>query len=228
MLILRQSRYDVLLLAVVILLSLAANLPAEYAFVDRKVLIAALVVVVCICLVRYVRASLVVVTAVLVFGANLPQEMAAQFGINKFVLLATLCAMVAVAVFNHYLKKFPTGNEPDYRAKSASGAKALFNAVLKGDDTMVQSLIRSGASVNVRTLSGKTPLMAASFKGYPEIAQMLINAGARTSATDVEGNTALSIARHQGYSRIVAYLKMAGAEDKPQFLDVEALTRPGD
>lgn len=228
MLILRQSRYDVLLLAAVILLSIAANLPARYAFVDRKVLIAALVMIVCVCLVRYVRASLVVVTVVLVIGANLPEEMAAQFGINKVVLLATLCAMVAVAVFNHYLKKFPTGNEPEHRAKSVSGAKALFNAVLKGDDKMVQSLLQSGSNVNARTLSGKTPLMVASFKGHPDIAQILINAGARTSATDVEGNTALSIARHQGYSRIVAYLKMAGAEDKPHFLDVEAITRPGD
>jgi len=225
MLVLRQSRYDVLLLTVVILLSIAANLPDDYAFVDKNLLIAILVVILCITLVRYVRASLVVVTAVLVFGANLPQEMAEAFGISKIVLLTTLCVMVAVAVFNHFLRKVPTGDEPELKARTVYGAKALFNAVLQGDVKSVQVLIKSGVNVNVRTLSGKTPLMAACFKGHPDIVQMLINAGARTNAADIEGNTALSIARHQGFSKIVAYLKMSGAEDQPQYLDVDALTR---
>jgi hypothetical protein len=228
MLVLRQSRYDVLLLAVVILLSLGANLSDEYAFVDRNILIAILLVIVCISLVCYVRASLVVVTAVLVFGANLPEEMAAAFGINKIVLIATLCAMVAVAVFNHYMKSIPTGDELEHQARSVYGAKALFNAVLEGDIKLVEALIHSGANVNLRTLSGKTPLMAASYKGHPDIAQMLINNGARTNETDIEGNTALSIARHQGYSRIVAYLKIAGVDDQPQYLDTASFTRSGD
>lgn len=228
MLVLRQSRHDVLLLVVVVLLSIAANLPDQYAFVNRNVLIGILVVIVCISLVRYVRASLVVVTAVLVLGANLPREWAEEFGVNRLVLLATLCTMVAVAVFNHFVRKVPTGEETEQRAKSVYGARALFNAVTEGRIKSVQALIRSGANVNIRTLSGKTPLMAASFWGYSDIVQMLLNAGARTNATDAEGNTALSIARHKGHSTIVAYLKMAGADDQPQFLDVAALTRADD
>lgn len=226
--ILRQSRYDVLLLIVVVLLSIAANLSEEYAFVDRRVLIGILVVIVCVSLVRYVRAILVVITAVLVIGANLPREWAQEFGVNRIVLLATLCAMVAVAVFNHYMKKVPTGEESEHRAKSMYGARTLFNAVMEGRIKSVQGLIHSGVNVNVRTLSGKTPLMAASSRGYADIVQLLLNAGARTNETDAEGNTALSIARHNGYSTIVAYLKMAGADDQPQFLDVAALTREGD
>jgi hypothetical protein len=228
MIVLRQSRYDLLLLGIVVVLSIAANLPDQYAPFDKRVLIAALVVIIGVSLIRYVRVSLVLVTAVLVLASNLPGEMAAQFGIDKNILLITLCAMVAIAVFNHYLKKIPTGDEPAYRAKSLHGAAALFSAVMKGNVKGVQTLIRSGVNVNVRTLTGKTLLMAASFKGYTDIVQMLLNSGANANSRDAEGTTALSIARHQGYSRIVAFLKMAGADDSPQYLDVASLTRLSD
>ena len=225
MIVLRQSKYDILLLVVVVLLTIAANLPEEIAFVDRKVLLATLSIIVAISLVRYVRISLVLVTAVLVAGANLPKELAEQFGIDNNIMLLTLLAMVCVAVFNHYIKKVPTGTEPQHMARSLHGAKALFNAVMKGNVQAVQSLIQSGVNVNVRTLTGKTPLMAAAFKGYADIVQMLLSAGASANAKDSEGNTALSIAQFKGYSRIVAFLKMAGAEDSPQYLDVSNLTK---
>jgi len=151
--------------------------------------------------------------------------MAKQFGIDKNILLITLAAMVAVALFNHYLKKIPTGEESAHRVKTMHGAKALFSAVMKGNVKAVQTLIKTGVNVNVRTLSGKTPLMAASFKGYTDIVQMLLNAGASADARDADGNTALSIAKYKGYSRVVAFLKMSGAEDRPQYLDVAGLTK---
>ena len=225
MLVLRQSKYDIILLVIVVLLSIAANLPDEFAFVDRKVLLATLAIIVGVALVRYVRISLVLVTAVLVAGANLPEDMAEQFNIDPKIMLLTLAAMVCVAIFNHYVKKVPTGQEPQHMARSLHGAKALFNAVMKGNVQAVQQLIQSGVNVNVRTLTGKTPLMAAAFKGYADIVQMLLSAGASANAKDSEGNTALTIAQFKGYSRIVAFLKMAGAEDSPQYLDVSNLTK---
>lgn len=214
-----------MLLGIVVVLSIAANLPEEYAPFDNRVLIATLAVIIGVSLIRYVRISMVLITAVLVLASNLPEEMAVQFGIDKNILLITLCAMVAVAVFNHYVKKIPTGEEPAYRAKSLQGASALFSAVMNGNVKAVQALLKSGVNVNIRTLTGKTPLMAACFKGYSEIAQMLLNSGASANSRDAEGNTALSIARHQGYSRIVAFLKMAGAGDSPQHLDAASLTK---
>lgn len=224
MLILRQSRYDFLLLGLVVVLSIGANLPDDFAIVDKRVLLAALALILAICLVRYVRISLVLVTAVLIVGANLPEGMAEEFGIDRSILLLTLVAMVGAAIFNHYSKKIPTGEEPEAVARSVHGAKALFNAVLKGNVNVVQALVKSGVNVNVRTLTGKTPLMAASYKGYADVVQMLLNAGAEPNARDSEGTAALDVARHRGYSRIVAYLKMAGAEDKPEFLDVASIT----
>ena len=224
MLILRQSKYDFVLLGLVVMLSIGANLPDDFALVDKRVLLGALVLIVGICLVRYVRISLVLVTAVLVVGANLPGGMAEEFGIDRSIFLLTLIVMVGATIYNHYAKKFPTGEEPEAVARSVHGAKALFNAVLKGNVKMVQALVKSGVNVNVRTLSGKTPLMAASYKGYADIVQMLLNAGAEPNARDAEGTTALHVARHRGYSRIVAYLKMAGAEDLPEYLDVASIT----
>lgn len=225
MLVLRQSKYDIILLIIVVVLSIAANLPDEFAFVDRRVLLATLAIIVGVALVRYVRISLVLVTAVLVAGANLPNDLAEQFNIDPKIMLLTLVAMVCVAIFNHYVKRVPTGEEPQHMARSLHGAKALFNAVMKGNVQAVQQLIQSGVNVNVRTLTGKTPLMAAAFKGYADIVQMLLSAGANANAQDSEGNTALSIAQFKGYSRIVAFLKMAGADDSPQYLDVSNLTK---
>lgn len=224
MLIIRQSRYDLLLLIIVVVLSIAANLPEGVAPVDKRVLTASLAVILAISLVRYVRIGLVLVTAILVVGANLPEDMAAQFGISQSILLLTLAGMVVFAIANHYLKAVPSGEEPEHVARSLSGAKALFHAVMKGNVKVVQALLQSGVNVNVRTLTGKTPLMAATFKGYVDIVQMLLNAGANANARDADGNTALSIARHRGYSRIVAFLKMSGAEENSEFLDVEDLT----
>ena len=120
------------------------------------------------------RIGLVLMAAILVVGANLPEEMAAQFGISQNILLLTLVGMVVFAIANHSLKAMPSGEEPEHVARSLSGAKALFTAVMKGDVKVVRSLLQSGVNVNVRTLSGKTPLMAATFKGYADIVQMLL------------------------------------------------------
>ena len=224
MLILRQSKYDAVLLVLVVVLSIGANLPDDIAIVDKRVLLAALAIILAVCLVRYVRISLVLVTAVLVVGANLPQGMAAEFGIEGSVMLFTLVIMVGAAIFNHYTKKFPTGEEPESVARTVHGAKALFRAVMKGNVEVVEELVKSGVNVNVRTLSGKTPLMAASFKGDADIAQLLLSAGADPNARDAEGTTALDAARHGGHSRVVAFLKMAGAHDTPEFHDVASIT----
>jgi hypothetical protein len=215
MFVIKESSRDKWLLGLVVLMSVAANLPDDVASrisVDKKYLLLGLTAVLMVSLVRYVRIGLVLVTLVLVVGANLPAELAKQFGIDQTVMTFTLVALVVIALANRIIK-IPTGLDSTHMANSVYGAKALFNAVLKGSVTTVQQLIRSGASVNVRTVSGKTPLMAASYRGYPDIVQMLIAAGADVDAVDTKGNTALSIGRRMKYSRVVTLLKIAGARD---------------
>lgn len=214
MIVLRESPRDIWLVLLVVLISIAANLPDDWIgplAVDKKYLLIGLTIVVAVSLIRYVRLGLVLVTATLVIGANLPRDLATRFGIDQMVLLITLLIMVAAAVVFRLLR-LPTGMEPKYVAKTSHGAKALFAAVLKGNVSVVGQLIESGVNVNIRTVSGKTPLMAASYKGYSDIVQMLLEAGADPGVVDKNGNTALKVAQKMGFSRAVALLRMAGAK----------------
>jgi hypothetical protein len=215
MFVLKESSRDVWLLGLVVLMSIAANLPDDFASrfsLDKRYLLLGLTMVLMFSLIRYVRAGLVLVTLVLVLGANLPAELASQFNIAQGVLTFTLIAMVALALANRIIK-MPTGMEAKQVANSAYGAKALFSSVLKGNVNAVQTLIQSGVNVNCRTMSGKTPLMAAAYRGYPDIVQMLIAAGADVDMVDSAGNTAMSVGKRMGYSRVVTLLKIAGASD---------------
>jgi hypothetical protein len=213
MFVLKESARDVWLLGIVVLMSVAANLPEDFAdrfSVDKKYLLLGLTAVLLVSLIRYLRLGLVLVTCVLVLGANLPAALAEQFNVEQGVLTFTLFAMVVVTLANRLIK-MPTGMESKQVVNSAYGTKALFSAVLKGSVNTVQGLIQSGVDVNVRTLSGKTPLMAASYRGYSDIVQMLVAAGADVDAVDNGGHTAMSIGKRMGYSRVVTLLKIAGA-----------------
>lgn len=214
MFVLRESSRDIWLLVLVILISIAANLPDKWAgpyTIDKKYLLIALTLVVAVSLIRYVRLTLILATVVLVVGANLPSDLAQKFGIHQLALVVTLLVMVAVAVAYKVLR-LPTGLETNRTANTVYGAKALFGSVLKGNVSSVGQLIASGVNVNIRTATGKTPLMAASYKGYGDVVQMLLEAGANVDVTDAKGNTALNIAQRMGHSRVVTLLTMAGAK----------------
>jgi hypothetical protein len=220
-LVLKESSRDRWLLGLVVLMSVAANLPenmTQYFAIDKKWLLVGLLVIVAVSLVRYLRTGLIMVTAVLVLGANLPAELAEYFNLDPTVMLYTLGIMIAIPLANRYFK-LPTGLEPKQVAKTAYGAKALFHAVLKGNVPVVQSLIDSSVNVNVRTGSGKTPLMASAFRGYTDIAQLLISAGADIHSMDRDGNTALTVAQNHGFSRIVALLKIANEKEREKAKD---------
>ncbi|MEK7223171.1 MAG: ankyrin repeat domain-containing protein, partial [Pseudomonadota bacterium] len=143
-------------------------------------------------------------------GANLPSDLAKEFGVDPQIMLFGLIAMVLVSLANKFLK-LPTGLDKTGRSKSAHGAAALFNAILKGRTAVVQTLMEQGVNVNVRTISGKTPLMAAAYKGYSDIIQMLLDNGADVNAKDGRNDTAVKISVRGGYTRITELLKKAGA-----------------
>ena len=209
MVILKESPRDWGLVAVVILLSIGANLPKEWAELinfDRRILLGGLIAVVGVALVRYLKFTLILVIVVLAAGANVPADIAREFGIDPQISLLGLVAMIVISLSNKVLK-LPTGLEKSGRSKTAHGAAALFTAILKGRIAVVQSLLNQGVNVNVRTVSGKTPLMAAAYKGYSDIIQMLLDNGADVNAKDGRGDTADKIAERGGYTRIVELLK---------------------
>jgi ankyrin repeat protein len=213
MVILRESPRDWGLVVVVALLAIGANLPltiTEHFNIDRKYFIIGLIAVVGVSLIKYLKFTLVLIVAFLAIGANLPAEIAKEFNIDKQYMLLGLVAMVVISLSNRVLK-LPTGLEKSGRTKSAHGAAALFNAILKGRIAVVQSLISQGVNVNIKTVSGKTPLMAAAYKGYSDIVQMLLDCGADVNIRDARGDTALKIAARGGFTRTMEMLKNIGA-----------------
>ncbi len=202
------------LVAGVALLSAGANLPKGFAEtwgIDRRYLLGALVILVGIALVRYLKFTLILVVAILSIGANLPADIAAQFGVNRQIMMFALIAMVVVSLASRFFK-IPTGMEEKPKHKSTRhGAVALFNAVAKGQLGVAQSLIRTGVNVNVRTLNGTTPLMTAAQKGYSDLAKILLDHGADVHAKDSKGETALTIAVKGGFTRTADLLKSSGA-----------------
>jgi ankyrin repeat protein len=207
--ILKETPRDWGLVAVVVLLSIGANLPEEWtAWInfDRRFLLGGLIAVIAVALVRYLKFTLILVIVALAAGANVPEDVAREFGIDPQISLLGLVAMIVISLSNRLLR-LPTGLEKSGRSKTAHGAAALFTAILKGRIAVVQSLLNQGVNVNVRTVSGKTPLMAAAYKGYSDIVQMLLDNGADVISKDGRGDTAEKIAERGGYTRIVELLK---------------------
>lgn len=212
MVILKESSRDWGLVAIVVLLSIGANLPdawTDWINFDRRYLLGGLIAVVAVALVRYLKFTLILVIVALAAGANVPEDIAREFGIDPQISLLGLVAMIVVSLSNRILK-LPIGLEKSGRSKTAHGAAALFTAILKGRIAVVQSLLNQGVNVNVRTVSGKTPLMAAAYKGYSDIVQMLLDSGANVTSKDGRGDTAEKIAERGGYTRIVELLKKGG------------------
>lgn len=215
MVILRESSRDWLIVAVVGALALGANLPSEWTDViniDRRYFLFGLIAVVGVALVRYLKLALLLIVVLLAVGANLPAELGKEFGIDPQILMICLAAMVIVS-FSNKIWKLPTGLEKSGRPTSAHGAAALFNAILKGRITIVQTLLKQGVNVNTRTVSGKTPLMAAAHKGYADIIQLLVEHGADTTLRDARGDTALKLALRGGFTRAAEVLRAAGAAE---------------
>lgn len=97
------------------------------------------------------------------------------------------------------------------RDNNAYGATALFNAILKDRASMVQSMLKNGIDINVRTPDGTTPLMAAVTRGGLEIMQLLVSKGADVNAQNNAGETAYRIAVRSGFMPGVELLKAFGA-----------------
>jgi serine/threonine-protein phosphatase 6 regulatory ankyrin repeat subunit B len=88
------------------------------------------------------------------------------------------------------------------------GKTPLMVASEKGFSTIVDFLIKNGASVSLKDISGKNALMFASKNGNLEVVKLLVEAGIPIEAKDFSGNTALILAAPMtsgGYKDIVEY-----------------------
>ncbi|MBN1974173.1 MAG: ankyrin repeat domain-containing protein [Sedimentisphaerales bacterium] len=91
---------------------------------------------------------------------------------------------------------------------------AILEAAEKGDLEKVQSLIESGADVNIKNNGGWTPLYMASNGGYLDVAKVLIDKGANVNISNNWGWTPLHTASASGHQDIVKLLLTKGANVK--------------
>lgn len=87
----------------------------------------------------------------------------------------------------------------------------LVDAADHGDRQLVNNLINTGISPNVRGKFDVTPLMRASYKGNKEVVELLLQYGAEVNIADKGGATALHLASRQGNTEIVSILIKHGA-----------------
>jgi hypothetical protein len=176
-------------------MSFLANLPDHMLgnLVDKRVLLAALTVLVIVAMFRYLQILLLATISILAIGANLPAELASALGISKLVLLISLGSLIAIALLNRVVKLLPTENATS-SSEIADTRRVMLAAIAKGDQATLQRLLIMNADVNF-SLDGTTPLHLAAGKGYPEIVRMLIGYGADFRVKNAEGKTALEVAQ---------------------------------
>lgn len=93
----------------------------------------------------------------------------------------------------------------------------LFDAVLRGDEEAVQSLLRGGAvDVNARNVYGQTPLMVAAQRGARSIAWSLLVHGAETKLRSNSGRSAFQYALASGSAETADYLRTIEQFDRKE------------
>jgi ankyrin repeat protein len=104
---------------------------------------------------------------------------------------------------------------------AANADVRLFAAVVKGDRSAVQQLLRNRVDVNAAQPDGSTALMLAAERDDLEVARLLIRAKANVDAANEYGATALSVACARGNAELVRLLLEATADPNAPLLSGE-------
>jgi uncharacterized protein len=94
---------------------------------------------------------------------------------------------------------------------AASHDSPLADAVQRGDQAAVLSLLKQGADVNAPQRDGATALHWAAYFNDPETTALLLRAGAKVMARNALGVTPLALAAQQGGANVIDQLIQAGA-----------------
>ncbi|MHC4139190.1 MAG: ankyrin repeat domain-containing protein [Planctomycetota bacterium] len=91
-------------------------------------------------------------------------------------------------------------------SKVSEGWFPLMFASFGGHKEIVETLIKTGADINMKINDGSTALMGASMQGHYSIVKFLLEKGADKTIKNNYGLTALALARQGGYDEIVDLL----------------------
>jgi ankyrin repeat protein len=121
---------------------------------------------------------------------------------------------VAINFLKETGNKYSTETNSPPRRESAGSTgqnRELLQAAAKGNTSLVESLISSGADINSRDDLGATPLFLAAVKGHTETVVLLIQNGAEIDARNQHGITPLFPAAGRGHLSLVQILVKSGA-----------------
>jgi uncharacterized protein len=106
---------------------------------------------------------------------------------------------------------------------TAQSDPPIIDAVKRGDEAAVRSLVRGSGVVDTASADGTTPLHWAARDDRVDILELLIRAGAQVNAADRYGITPLAFATMNGSARAIAMLLGAGADAKGRVGDGESV-----
>lgn len=214
------------LMALITVNAVLANLPRE--LVEQTLgfnynyLLAGLGCTVVVGLFLYLRFFYLMAMVLLIVGANLPDQIAEQFGISKVPLILALVLMVGVSLVNHLVKMLPTGLEPRPRQRSVEGIRALFYGIEKNNVVYAQKVLNMNFDPNLRHENGYTPLAYAAMKGNPQMVELLLRNGADVTLTTTDGDTPVELALRMGHAELANQLKQVRIAQEARAANTEA------
>lgn len=204
---------EVIMLAIVILLSITANLPDSIIgqYVNKDILLSVLAAVIIISLFRYLRWMLFLAVTILALGANLQDQLASVVNVDAIVMVATLVVLVFISLLNHVFKLLPT-DAVATRTDNSQSRKAVLEAVKAGNLNKLNHLLHMNVEVNFLQ-DGTSPAHIVAEQGNNEIMQALINYGVNLNVINKDGLTPMEIAMAFGFNHTVDMLKQSGKVD---------------
>lgn len=201
------------MLAIVLLLSIAANLPESYIgqYINQDILLSVLAAVIIISLFRYLRWMLFLIVTILALGANLPEQLAAVVNVDPIVMVATLVVLVFISLLNHVFKLLPVEGAVK-RTDSGQSRKAVLEAVSTGNLAKLSHLLKMNVEVNFLQ-DGTSPAHIVAEQGNNEMMQALIEYGVNLNVINKDGLTPMEIAMAFGFSHTVEMLRLSSEVD---------------
>lgn len=195
-----------------------ANLPHEFAqslHLNTHYLVAVLGLLVLLGLFLYIRFTFFLLYALLVIGANLPEQWATGLGIAKMPMLIALGFMVAGSLVNYVVNLVPTGLEQKSKTKSLEGLKALSHYVDRGSLSLTKRVLDLDIDPNMLDEQGLSPLMRAAKTNQQEMVELLLHYGADPAMLGGDGSTAVILAERAGHTELADTLKAALRTHEP-------------
>jgi hypothetical protein len=204
---------EVVMLTIVVLLSIAANLPESMLgrYVDRDILLTALAAIVVVALFRYLRWMLFLIVTILALGANLPEQLATVVNVDPIVMIATLIVLVLISLLNHVFKLLPT-EAVSRRSDSGQSRKALLEAIRGGNLNKLKHLLQMNVEVDF-VQDGTSPAHIVAEQGNNEMMQALMDYGVNLNVVNRDGLTPMEVAMAFGFKHTVEMLKASGSVD---------------